>query len=217
LLANGMTVRYFSLYFTQILKFNPASLCLLNAVCRLWIAIFVQISRPLIKIVGRTNLCLVFHFLSAGATIGVYGGGCFEPSIWLACLSYCLRFSFLHARDPMLYSITMDIVPASQRSRWAALNSLRTLSFSGSALIGGVLADSYGYQFSFTITVITLLACTGLFLPAWAFFPKREGKLQALEPRDSTRPSPTWLRRVGSRVSLLRMDSLANGFRHSPV
>merc|ERR1712137_921987 len=31
LLANGMTVRYFNLYFTEILKFRPAQLCVLNA------------------------------------------------------------------------------------------------------------------------------------------------------------------------------------------
>eukprot|EP00446_Apocalathium_sp_SHHI-4_P078245 CAMPEP_0177572088 /NCGR_PEP_ID=MMETSP0369-20130122/77777_1 /TAXON_ID=447022 ORGANISM="Scrippsiella hangoei-like, Strain SHHI-4" /NCGR_SAMPLE_ID=MMETSP0369 /ASSEMBLY_ACC=CAM_ASM_000364 /LENGTH=113 /DNA_ID=CAMNT_0019060049 /DNA_START=282 /DNA_END=624 /DNA_ORIENTATION=+ len=35
----------------------------------------------------------------------------------------------------------MDVVPPSQRSRWAALNSLRTLSFSASAVLGGYLAD----------------------------------------------------------------------------
>ncbi len=35
----------------------------------------------------------------------------------------------LHARDPVLYSITMDCVPQSQRSRWAALNSSGTPNF----------------------------------------------------------------------------------------
>ena len=37
-------------------------------------------------------------------------------------------------------------MPPSQKARWAALSSVRTLTFSGSALIGGLLSDSYGYE-----------------------------------------------------------------------
>jgi MFS family permease len=182
LLANGMTVRYFSLYYTQVLKFTPTSLCILNVICRLWIAGFVKAVSPLAKCVGRTNLCLCLHLLSAFFTLGIYGGGFFNvPPLWLSCGSYLLRYGFLQARDPLLYSITMDIVPESQRSRWAALNSLRTLSFSGSAFIGGILADMYGYELSFLITVISLGFCTLLFLPAWIYFPRGEGRPSAFE------------------------------------
>lgn len=178
LLANGMTVRYFSLYFTQVLRFGPVQLCALNAVCRLFIAGFVQLGRPLAKLFGRANLVLLLHFGSAIFTVGIYGGGFFEPSIWVACGSYLMRFAFLHARDPFLYSMTMDVVPSSQRARWASLNSLRTLSFSGSALIGGYLADLKGYEFSFTVTVYALVAATVLFVPAWLAFPKSEGSIK---------------------------------------
>lgn len=176
LLANGMTVRYFSLYYTQVLKFSPAQLCILNMFCRLWIALFVRAVSPLAKLCGRCNLCVVLHILSAVFTLGIYGGGIVDvPPLWLSCTCYFLRYGCLQARDPLLYSITMDIVPESQRSRWAALNSLRTLSFSGSALIGGMLADLYGYEFSFQITVVSLLLSTALFIPAWLHFPRREG------------------------------------------
>jgi len=175
LLANGMTVRYFSLYYTQIMKFDPIQLCALNVVARLWIAGFVQVIKPLLPRIGRTPLCLIFHLGSALFLVGVYGGGFFTPSVWVSCICYMMRFAFLHARDPMLYSMTMDCVPESQRSRWAALNSLRTLSFSGSALIGGFLADKYGYDMSFHVTVISLLACTVFFVPCLVWFPRSEG------------------------------------------
>lgn len=175
LLANGMTVRYFSLYYTQILRFKPTELCLLNAVCRVWIAIFVQAVSRLSSWIGRTNLCVLLHVSSALFTLGIYGGGFGVPPLWVSCVCYFLRYGFLQARDPLLYSITMDIVPVDQRSRWAALNSLRTLSFSGSALIGGFVADSYGYQFSFQVTVVALLGSTLLFFPAWFGLPRHEG------------------------------------------
>lgn len=184
LLANGMTVRYFSLYFTQVLRFSPAQLCMLNAVCRLFIAAFAQPLKPLSVLLGRCNLALVLHIGSAIATLGIYGGGFFNPSVLCACACYLLRFACLHARDPVLYSITMDCVPQSQRSRWAALNSLRTLSFSASAVLGGFLADRHGYQFSFTVTIILLLACTIFMLPAILWFPRKEGE-QAQASSDS--------------------------------
>jgi len=175
LLANGMTSRYFSLYFTQVKKFSPAGLCLLNAVCRLWIALFAQLGKPLGRILGRSNLVVLLHVGSALFTLGIYGGGLFEPSMMLACASYLMRFALLQTRDPLLYSITMDCVPPSQRSRWAALNSLRTLSFAASAVLGGYLADTHGYQFSFNITVILLLCGLVVFLPAMIWFPRLEG------------------------------------------
>jgi len=175
LLANGMTSRYYSLYFTQVLKFSPLELCALNAVCRLWIAVFTQLVKPLSRVAGRMNLAVVLHLAATLFTLGVYGGGIFEPSIGLACGSYMMRFATLQSRDPLLYAMTMDTVPPEQRSRWAALNSLRTLSFSASAVIGGHLADLYGYEFSFTVTVFTLLVTTLLIVPGWLVFPRSEG------------------------------------------
>eukprot|EP00933_Yihiella_yeosuensis_P028656 TRINITY_DN22482_c0_g1_i1.p1 TRINITY_DN22482_c0_g1~~TRINITY_DN22482_c0_g1_i1.p1 ORF type:complete len:227 (+),score=29.32 TRINITY_DN22482_c0_g1_i1:49-681(+) len=170
-----MTVRYFSLYFTQVLKFSPAQLCGLNAVCRLFIAGFAQLGKPLARRLGRANLAILLHVCSALFTAGIYGGGWYTPSALAACACYLMRFACLHARDPVLYSMTMDCVPASQRSRWAALNSLRSLSFSASAVLGGWLADERGYEFSFSVTVVSLLACTVFMLPVWQWFPRKEG------------------------------------------
>merc|ERR1712178_175494 len=109
------------------------------------------------KCLGRCNTALIFHLGSAVFTLGIYGGEYFQPSVVVACVSYMMRFACLHARDPLLYSITMDVVPQEQRSRWSSPNSLRTLSFSDSAVLGGWIADNYGYQRSFDITVIALL------------------------------------------------------------
>eukprot|EP00930_Biecheleria_cincta_P034511 TRINITY_DN23849_c0_g1_i1.p1 TRINITY_DN23849_c0_g1~~TRINITY_DN23849_c0_g1_i1.p1 ORF type:complete len:329 (-),score=43.07 TRINITY_DN23849_c0_g1_i1:19-1005(-) len=175
LLANGMTVRYFNLYFTQVMKFSPTKLCLLNMVCRFFIAGFVQLAKPLTRSFGRTNVAIVLHLASAMATLGIYGGGFFTPTPLVACGCYLMRFACLQTRDPILTSITMDLVPENQRSRWSALNSLRSLSFSASAVLGGYLADEFGYEFSFSVTVAALLASTVIMLPSMIWFPRKEG------------------------------------------
>merc|ERR1719326_1964796 len=112
---------------------------------------------------GRCSLCIILHLGSALFMGGIYGFGLVDMPLWGVCASYCMRFALLHTRDPILYSITMDTVPPSQKARWAALSSVRTLTFSGSALIGGLLSDSFGYEFSFHVTLLSLLASALLF------------------------------------------------------
>jgi len=164
----------------MILKFTPVQLCLLNSICRLFIAAFVKAvdySGVAFKL-GRSNTCILFHLLSAFFTLGIYGGGAWDPGtppVWLSTASFLLRYGFMQARDPILNAIVNDVVPPEQKSKWNSFNSLRSLSFSGSALIGGLLADSYGYEFSFFVTVITLFVCTILLIPGWYYFPKAEG------------------------------------------
>lgn len=176
LLANGMTSRYFNLYYTNIMKFNPIELCVLNVACRLWIAVFNnQLGTRLARLLGRSNIVIFLHVGSAVCTLGIYGGGLFEPGIAMSVASYLMRSAFLQTRDAILTSMTMDCAPESRRARCLALNSLRTLSFSASAVVGGILADAYGYQFSFTVTVWSLLAGTFLFIPSWFWFPRKEG------------------------------------------
>lgn len=135
---------------------------------------------------GRGVTIFWLHLGSAIFMGLLYGYGLFEPPIWLVCVSYYLRFAFLHMRDPLLYSITMDTVPPDQKGRWAALSSVRSMTFGGSALLGGILSDSYGYTFSFHVTVLTLLGSTLLFLPVLWYFPANEGRDPAqLPPAES--------------------------------
>ena len=46
----------------------------------------------------------------------------------------------------------MDYVPKGQRARWRALESVTELNWCGSALVGGILADHYGYASTFLLT-----------------------------------------------------------------
>ena len=57
----------------------------------------------------------------------------------------------------------MDYVPKSTRARWKSLEAVSIFGWCGSALIGGVLADNYGYPRTFLIT-IALQASGVLFL-----------------------------------------------------
>lgn len=175
LMANGMTSRFYSLYFMRELRFSPLAWCGLNVACRLGVAMFTQVVKPLSPLIGRMNLAVALHLTAVLSTLGVYGGGIFEPTISFSCASYMMRWAALQGRDPLLYAMTMDTVPLEQRSRWASVATSSTYSFSASAVVGGYLADLYGYEFSFAATAASILATILLLLPGWLVFPKSEG------------------------------------------
>jgi len=55
---------------------------------------------------------------------------------------------------PLTKSIIMDFVPKEQRARWMALESVNGATFSGSALVGGYLVDSIGFEGTFLCTAV---------------------------------------------------------------
>lgn len=171
LLANGMTVRFLPLYFTQVRHFTPVQLVVLVMVCRFVIAFSVQVLRPLGNLLGRSNMVLVLHIASTACLWGMAS----VDSTLLSAALYIGRFVTLHARDPILSSIVMDTVNPAHRGFWAQFSSLRTASFAGSALLGGWMADRWGYVYSFNVTCIVLLLALPVFLPVVLLFPKSEG------------------------------------------
>ena len=71
---------------------------------------------------------------------------------------YVLRTALMNCTGPLEQGIMMDYAPKDQRARWKSLDSVTSASWCGSAFIGGVLADQYGYTFTFIITIL----CRGL-------------------------------------------------------
>ena len=65
---------------------------------------------------------------------------------------YLLRTALANCTTPISTAISMDFVPSDHRARWSSLGSIAQACWSGSAAIGGVLADSYGYEFVFMLT-----------------------------------------------------------------
>eukprot|EP00928_Gymnodinium_smaydae_P021164 TRINITY_DN18239_c0_g3_i3.p1 TRINITY_DN18239_c0_g3~~TRINITY_DN18239_c0_g3_i3.p1 ORF type:complete len:548 (-),score=103.74 TRINITY_DN18239_c0_g3_i3:31-1674(-) len=173
LLANGMTIRFLSLYFAQSRKFSPIQICLLTGSNRLVIALTTPLIRRVSGKVGRANLVVLLHVLSAVCILLMIQA---QSALW-AVVMYFGRYIFLQGRDPILTSIVMDTADPRHRGRWAQVASLRTLSFSGSAFVGGWLADRYGYEFSFYITFWVLMLATVSFLPVLMAFPRTEGRV----------------------------------------
>ena len=78
-----------------------------------------------------------------------------EPNIPMLALLvsvYLLRTGLMNCTYPLEESILMDFVPPKQRARWQSLDSIASATWAGSAALGGLLADSRGYSFTFLFT-----------------------------------------------------------------
>ena len=65
---------------------------------------------------------------------------------------YLARSALANLPTPLAGSIQMDYVPSEKRASWASLSSVTQACWSGSAALGGVLADRYGYALAFALT-----------------------------------------------------------------
>eukprot|EP00659_Diplonema_papillatum_P020648 gene20648-31819_t len=54
----------------------------------------------------------------------------------------------------------MDFVPKNKRARWASLQQINQVGWSGSAALGGLLIETHSYRFVFLITTVVPIAST---------------------------------------------------------
>ena len=52
----------------------------------------------------------------------------------------------------LLKSVMMDFVDKKSRGKWNAFDSITSFGWSGSAVLGGILVDRYGYSLTFFMT-----------------------------------------------------------------
>ncbi len=80
--------------------------------------------------------------------------------LWLLLLVFMVRGGLANAVAPLDKSILTDYTPSTQRGLWNALESFSSMTWSGSAFIGGILSDKQDYRITFKYTgFLYLTAC----------------------------------------------------------
>jgi MFS family permease len=94
--------------------------------------------------------------------------------VLLVTLLYLLRQSCANCTMPLSTALSMDYVPSTARARWSSLHGLVQACWSGSAAIGGWLADAHGYAALFQITAAIHVLGTLLQALLLPIVPRRE-------------------------------------------
>merc|ERR1712129_436992 len=108
------------------------------------------------------------------------GGGIFAMVVLaevntcsIALIAYFVRSGLANASYPYNKSIMFDFTPSSQRGRWNAVETLCGSIWSGSAFIGGYMADHYDYRFTFLVTAGVYSVAALIYSPLLAIVPRK--------------------------------------------
>lgn len=180
----GMTVKFFPLFFKVDYGFTPKALCILTFIYPLAMAGMQRVCLKASQCLGRLRAIVLFHFLGTACLFLM----CYLEEIWLIVPMYILRGALMNAKQPINTAVTMDLITTEMRGRWSSIQSIAGFSWSGSAFIGGWIAQAHGYRFSFFVTALVYTFSGLLYLPLFYIYPK-EREQEILQQKCT--PSPT--------------------------
>eukprot|EP00928_Gymnodinium_smaydae_P066023 TRINITY_DN49085_c0_g1_i1.p1 TRINITY_DN49085_c0_g1~~TRINITY_DN49085_c0_g1_i1.p1 ORF type:complete len:468 (+),score=42.82 TRINITY_DN49085_c0_g1_i1:179-1582(+) len=176
----GMTVKFFPLFFRVDYKFTPVQVCLLSFAYPLCISAMMQICRRVGDRLGRLHASLLFHFLATSCLWAM----CYCRSLYLVLPFFLLRGALMNARGPVIRAMVMDLVTTDMRGRWNSIQSISGFTWSGSAALGGIIADAAGdYRFTFKVTAMIYSVSFMILLPLLVIYPA-EQRAKARAPED---------------------------------
>jgi len=172
----GMTIKYFNLYWKNDWKMTPTEVLAIAAVQPLAIAFFIKLLERPSEMMGRAQASLVCFFAGVFAFVVLAE----VDNLKVALIFYFVRSGMANAVYPLNKSIMFDFTPSSQRGRWNAVETLSGSVWSGSAFIGGYMADRYSYRFTFLFTAgIYAVACAA-YAPLLCIVPRKAAGKTAL-------------------------------------
>merc|ERR1719401_1178908 len=161
-----MTVRFFPVFFKDLLGFRPAQLFPLYIFSHLLQAEIARLLGALGRRYGRIQTLFFGRLISAFALLLIsFTYECLLPLV--TCMVYLVHMCALNSPKPLAKSVLMDNVPEHERARWNALESINQFSWSGSAILGSIIVDRFGIVWNFSITAVLQL---GAALPLLLLF-----------------------------------------------
>jgi MFS family permease len=151
-LGSGMSIRYFPIFFLDNLQLGPVRMQVLFMLFPLLQSLLMRTSQRLAQRYGRCHVSVAFRWIGIVLMFLMITAYMFHCRRWVVCTLYVLRTAFMNSTGALTRSFLMDTVPAKERGKWSALESVNMFSWSGSAIVGGVLVGTIGIVPLFAIT-----------------------------------------------------------------
>ncbi|KPI87073.1 hypothetical protein ABL78_3835 [Leptomonas seymouri] len=165
-IGSGMTTQYFSLFMMKVYHVSPAAIAALNLCIAIVIAFMAIMSGMIGKRYGRVRAMIPPKMI--GALLLLYMACCqrtkYGPRSWM-CVVYVFRNAFMNCSAGLSRALIMDLVPKERHSRWNALESVQSAGWSGTAILGGIMADRLGYGAAFIFTFFFHFFSTSALMP----------------------------------------------------
>ena len=163
--ASGMTIKFFPLFFMQRVDLSPVYVSLLSTLGPIAVALASVVAQRASKRIGRIQLSVGTRVLDIGLlitmaflpTASASGGG---GGVWdkldkakiVLIIVHIVRMASANCTRPLMRSVLNQYTPRHHRGKVNAVDSVRTFSWSGSAALGGVLVQKFGFEKTFLVT-----------------------------------------------------------------
>lgn len=151
-LASGMSIRYFAIFLVDNLHIDPVFVQVLYIIAPLLQVVLMKLIEILARKGGRCYLAVAFKWVGISLMLAMVVSYLCHWPVWITCTILTWRTAFMNSPSALTRSVLMDHAPKSERAKWSALESLNMFSWSGSAVIGGILVDKEGIVFNFCTT-----------------------------------------------------------------
>eukprot|EP00397_Hematodinium_sp_SG-2012_P016721 GEMP01017070.1.p1 GENE.GEMP01017070.1~~GEMP01017070.1.p1 ORF type:complete len:487 (+),score=76.34 GEMP01017070.1:172-1632(+) len=175
----GMTVKFFNLFFINEENFTALGICSIQTVYPLVIALFQYLLQYLSTKIGRAQA----SFLAFSCNVLCFLLLWKVQNTSLLIIIFLIRGGLANGVYPIDRSIIMDYTPSSQRGRWNAVESFSSVTWSGSAFLGGYIVDNNDYRAPFIVTACLYAVASAVYFPLLYLVPRNEqARSVALEP-----------------------------------
>lgn len=143
---------------------------LLNCIYPLSIALCMRIVQRISNCIGRAQASSIAFLLNAICFCLLSRMGNLRILLGL----FLVRGGLANGAIPIDRSIVMDFVPSADRGKWNAVESFTSMTWCGSAFLGGYLADAHDYRFTFVISAVLYFASLAAYLPLLWLVPRED-------------------------------------------
>ena len=160
-LASGMSIRYIAIFLYDNLQLSPVAVqvvYIFNPILQIFLRNKAQL---LAQTHGRCKVTIALKWIGISLMITMVVLYKLGASRILICIVLILRTGFMNSPSSLTKSVLMDHVPKDERAKWASLESVSMVSWSGSAALGGILVDAEGILFNFCFTAFLQFLATG--------------------------------------------------------
>eukprot|EP01068_Selenidium_serpulae_P010029 Selendium_serpulae@DN5375_c0_g1_i1.p1 len=164
-IGSGMSVRFFTLFFINDYGFSPVQTSALSMFYLLGIACLTDMANKVSKRIGRAEASISFQAIGIILLIALVK----LRNIYIVVIVFLLRGAFANGCSTIDRAMVSDYTKTSQRGKYNAIESINSVTWCGSAVIGGIISDKTDYRFSFVVTagvytIGLLFYCPVLFL-----------------------------------------------------
>jgi len=161
-LASGMTIKFFPIFFIDVVGLKPVELSVLFMFVPLACSCMLYVNQHYTrKVLGRIWTPVILKAIGISCLLAICTLAIHMPDQKLViCILFVVRTGLMNSSKPLTKSIINDIVPKEQRGRWNSLETVNAATWSGSAALGGLLVDSYGFIPNFVATAVLQLSAS---------------------------------------------------------